>query len=49
MEVSTILQVAGTTLLTVAFGAVFLPAGFFFAGAALVVFGIAIEKAGNAK
>ena len=43
------LQAAGSTLLSVALGIVYLPAGVAAAGGFLVAFGIALEKASNAS
>lgn len=48
MRKATILQAIGTTLLSVALGLMFLPAGIAAAGASLLAFGIALEKDVNA-
>ena len=49
MKIATYLQAAGSTLLSVALGIVYLPAGIAAAGVFLVAFGIALEKADNAS
>lgn len=48
MRIAVSLQAAGTTLLSVALGIAYLPAGIAAAGASLIMFGIAYEKALNA-
>lgn len=49
MRIALALQAAGTTLLSVALGFVYLPAGIAAAGASLLAFGIALEKGLNAS
>ena len=49
MRIALALQAAGTTLLSVALGFVYLPAGIAAAGVALVAFGIALEKGSSAS
>ena len=49
MRIALALQAAGTTLLAVALGIVYLPAGIAAAGASLVAFGIALEKGSSAS
>jgi hypothetical protein len=48
MRIATYLQAAGSTLLSVALGIVYLPAGIAAAGGFLVAFGIALEKGTSA-
>ena len=49
MRIALLLQAAGTTLLSVAIGIAYLPAGLAAGGISLLAFGIAIEKGINAK
>jgi len=48
MRIALALQAAGTTLISVAIGIAYLPAGLAAAGASLLAFGIALEKGLNA-
>lgn len=41
---ATILQIAGAALVTVGVGLIFLPAGFIVGGAAVILFGVAMER-----
>jgi len=49
MRIAIALQAAGTTLVSVALGLAYLPAGIAAAGVSALAFGIAIEKGLNAK
>ena len=49
MRIALLLQVAGTTLVSVAIGIAYLPAGLAAGGASLIAFGIALEKGLNAS
>lgn len=48
MKIALALQIAGTTLLSVALGIAYLPAGIAAFGASALAFGIALEKGLNA-
>lgn len=48
MRIAIALQAVGTTLISVAIGIAYLPAGIGAAGASLLAFGIALEKGLNA-
>lgn len=49
MRIALLLQAAGTTLLSVSLGIVYLPAGIAAAGAFLIAFGVALEKGSSAS
>ena len=49
MKIAIALQAIGTTLVSVAIGIAYLPAGLAAGGASLIAFGIALEKGLNAS